>query len=111
MKKTTALLSLAFAPLVQAGNWGSELKAEMTYSIYQECSDDESKIGKLAKLMDISKATWCGCLLSQMQTEFDKMQLEQRLNQGEMTIKQFEQSMEQVGEKAADYCVERHWKN
>lgn len=111
MKKTTALLSLAFVPFVQAGNWGSEMKARITYSIYQKCNDDESKISTLAKLMDISKATWCGCLLSQMQTEFDKMQLEQRLNQGEITIKQFEQSMEQVGEKASEYCIDKHWKN
>ncbi len=43
MKKTTALLTLAFTPLVQAGNWGSEMKAEMTYSIYQNVTMTKAK--------------------------------------------------------------------
>ncbi|EQA14521.1 hypothetical protein HPS174_0579 [Glaesserella parasuis 174] len=46
----------------------------------------------------------------EVQKQFEQSKLEQRLNDGTLILKDFEQEMGRVGEKAADICVDKFMK-
>ncbi|MFZ7108433.1 hypothetical protein [Avibacterium avium] len=105
MKKITALLGLLFSPMLWAGNFGTEVMSEMIYSVYEECN--QGKLGELSRILEIPKAQFCGCFISQIQNEFEHLGLEQKLNEGNMTIKQLENAMENIGEMSSEYCIDK----
>ncbi|WP_273384664.1 hypothetical protein [Actinobacillus porcinus] len=110
MKKSLMiLLALVIFP-AQAKNFGTQMQAQLIHSIYQECENDKSGLGKLRELMEFPKPEWCGCLMMEIQKQFEQNKLEQRLNDGTLILKDFEQEMEQVGGKAADICVNKFMK-
>lgn len=101
---------LMFTLPSQAKNFGTQMQAQLIHSIYQECENDKSGLGKLRELMEFPKPEWCGCLMMEIQKQFEQNKLEQRLNDGTLILKDFEQEMEQVGGKAADICVDKFMK-
>lgn len=107
MKRSCLLLGLLWVLPVKAENWGAELKAELVHSIYQECNDKNSLSAKVADMIKVDKSKWCGCLISRITSQFEQNQLEQRLNQGNITLKQFEQEMGKMGEDMAEYCMNK----
>ncbi|MDY5107552.1 MAG: hypothetical protein SPE78_10615 [Actinobacillus minor] len=110
MKKSLMmLLALAIFP-TQAKNFGTQMQAELIHAIYQECENDKSGLGKVRELMEFPKPEWCGCLMIEVQKQFEQNKLEQRLNDGTLILKDFEQEMGRVGEKAADICVDKFMK-
>lgn len=103
------LLALVIFP-AQAKNFGTQMQAQLIHAIYQECENDKSGLGKIRELMAFSKPEWCGCLMIEVQKQFEQSKLEQRLNDGTLILKDFEQEMGRVGEKAADICVDKFMK-
>ncbi|OOF38162.1 hypothetical protein BKK49_10270 [Rodentibacter rarus] len=107
MKKYFLILCTLFVFSANAQNFGTEIKSGVIYGIYQQCNDENNEMAKLANVMNVAKPKWCGCLISQIQQQFEQRNLEERLNQGNITINQFEREMGKTGEKAAEYCVNK----
>lgn len=108
-QKYTALFPLLLMSTAQANMFGAEMQAEVVHEIYQGCMDG-NKLGKVAEIAEISKPQWCGCLIGQVQKQFDDVQFQQRLNSDNITLKQAQQEIGKVGENAADYCVDKLFK-
>lgn len=108
--KGILMSSLIFALPTQAKSFSTQMQAELIHAIYQECENDKSGLGKVRELMEFPKPEWCGCLMIEVQKQFEQSKLEQRLNDGTLILKDFEQEMGMVGEKAADICVDKFMK-
>lgn len=88
---------------------GTEIKNELLGSMYSECMDNSTLVG-IAKLGKISEQAFCSCFSEQVKKEFDKTNLEQQLNIGDITIKKFTDEIGDIGGNAGEYCADKLFK-
>ena len=111
MKKVLLTLLMMSCSAVYAGNnLGTEVRSELFGSIYTECISENDEFEMLAKLIKTERTKLCSCVSEQAVVEFDKVNMEQRLNRSDISINQFYQEMEKMGEKAGKHCVEKFYK-
>ena len=111
MKKIiySVLCGLLFSHMVQAQTLGTEVKQQIPSMMYSECMKNAG-FSDITQLLAIPKYQLCSCISDEVTKSFIQANIEQRMNSGSLTIKQFFIEMENLSEKAGEICVEKFFK-